>query len=91
MLRVAQVGLHVFYRRNPHADDLPAAAPEPRQAVYTAMPAGKEPPTLRLAAAILQKTDAAPAAPAAAKDAKAVIKAPDAAEPAVKPAEATAS
>jgi hypothetical protein len=94
MLRVAQVGLHVFYRFNPHADDAPAAAP-PQQAVYTALPAEQNPPTLRLAAAILQKPDAAPsapsAAPVAAKDIKAVTKAPEAAEPALKPTEAAAS
>jgi spore germination cell wall hydrolase CwlJ-like protein len=95
MLRVAQVGLHVFYRFNPHADDAPAAAPPPQQAVYTALPAEQNPPTLRLAAAILQKPDAAPsapsAAPVAAKDIKAVTKAPEAAEPALKPTEAAAS
>lgn len=96
MLRVAQVGLHVFYRLNPHARDLPAAAPEPQEAVFTAQAAGKEPPTLRLAVAVLQKPDApqtAPAAPAAGKDAKAVLKQPEPAVPdkAAKPAEATAS
>jgi hypothetical protein len=87
MLRVAQVGLHVFYRFNPHADDAPVAAPpQQQQAVYIALPAVKDPPTLRLAAALLQKPDAATpgpaAAPAAAKDVKAVTKAPETAEPA---------
>jgi spore germination cell wall hydrolase CwlJ-like protein len=86
MLRVAQVGLHVFYRFNPHADDAPVAEPPPQQAVYTALPADN-PPTLRLAAAILQKPDAAPPAPTAppvaAKDVKAAPKAPDAGEPAI--------
>jgi len=84
MLRVAQVGLHVFYRFNPHARDLPISAPEPQQAVFTAEPAGKEPPTLRLAAAILQKPDAAPTAPAAAKDAKPAMKQLDTAGPETK-------
>jgi spore germination cell wall hydrolase CwlJ-like protein len=87
MLRVAQVGLHVFYRFNPHADDAPVAAPpQQQQAVYIALPAVKDPPTLRLATALLQKPDAATpapaAAPAAAKDAKTVTKAPEPAEPA---------
>jgi spore germination cell wall hydrolase CwlJ-like protein len=94
MLRVAQVGLHVFYRFNPHARDLPTSAPEPEQAVYTALPTGKDQPTLRLAAALVQKLDAppTPAAPAG-KDAKAFDAAP-AAQPDVKPtksAEATGS
>lgn len=58
MLRVAQVGLHVFYRFNPHARDLqPTAAPEPQHAVFASAPAG-EAPTLRLAAALVQKPDA---------------------------------
>jgi spore germination cell wall hydrolase CwlJ-like protein len=87
MLRVAQVGLHVFYRFNPHTDDAPVAAPpQQQQAVYIALPAVKDAPTLRLATALLQKPDAATpapaAAPAAAKDAKAVTKAPEPAEPA---------
>jgi hypothetical protein len=104
MLRVAQVGLHVFYRFNPHARDLPISAPEPQQAVYTALPAGKDQPTLRLAAAIVLKPDAvsAPAASAAGKDAKAEVKSAEAAPAALakaaeseikaaKSAEATAS
>ena len=64
MLRVAQVGLHVFYRFNPHARDLPTDGPEPQHAVFTATPAGEQ-PTLRLAAALVQKADPAPQAPAA--------------------------
>jgi hypothetical protein len=76
MLRVAQVGLHVFYRFNPHARDLPAIdAPEPQRAVFTGAPAG-EAPTLRLAAALVQKADAPAAQP---KDAKAVAELPKAA------------
>ncbi|HZZ69806.1 MAG TPA: cell wall hydrolase, partial [Phenylobacterium sp.] len=48
MLRVAQVGLHVFYRFNPHA---PLTRPE-NQAVLTSLgPASN----LRLATAVLQK------------------------------------
>jgi hypothetical protein len=68
MLRVAQIGLHVFYRFNPHARDVsPTAAPEPQHAVFVSAPAG-EAPTLRLAAALVQKPDAqTPPAPAAAK------------------------
>ena len=78
MLRVAQVGLHIFYRFNPHARDLPTAAPEPEpeHAVFTAAPAG-EAPVLRLATALAQKADA-PAAPPAqpGKDAKPAVKLP---------------
>lgn len=79
MLRVAQVGLHVFYRFNPHARDLPISAPEPQRAVFTAQPAGDQ-PTLRLAAALVQKTDAPAAqpAPAPAKPAAELPKAPPA-------------
>jgi hypothetical protein len=95
MLRVAQVGLHVFYRFNPHADDAPVAAPAQQQAVYIALPAVKDPPPLRLAAALLQKPDtgssAPAAAPAAGKDAKAVTKTPDSAEPTLKSDTAAAS
>lgn len=95
MLRVAQVGLHVFYRRNPHAADLPASAPEPQQAVFTAQPAAKEPPTLRLAAAILQKPDADPPPPAPPPAAKPALKVLDAGalteNKAVKTADASAS
>ena len=58
MLRVAQIGLHVFYRFNPHAHDVsPIAAPEPQHAVFVSAPSS-EAPTLRLAAAIVQKPDA---------------------------------
>ena len=70
MLRVAQVGLHVFYRFNPHARDLaPTEAPEPQHAVFTSQPTGEQ-PTLRLAAALVQKADSPTPAPAAGKDAK---------------------
>ncbi|MFC3069035.1 cell wall hydrolase [Phenylobacterium soli] len=74
MLRVATVGLHVFYRFNPHARDA-IQAPEPQRAVFTSTDANL-PPTLRIAAAMTVKSDAsAPAAqPVAGKDAKAVVK-----------------
>ncbi|MDB5476713.1 MAG: hypothetical protein JWP49_2224 [Phenylobacterium sp.] len=80
MLRVAQVGLHVFYRFNPHARDLaPTAAPEPQRAVFTSMPAG-EAPTLRLAAALVQKADnPGPPQAAPSKDARPVAELPKAA------------
>jgi len=98
MLRVAQVGLHVFYRFGPGVRDLPISAPEPEQAVYAALPVGKDQPTLRLAAAIVQKPEPAQgqAAPAA-KDVKAEVtpsalaKAADAEVKGSKASEATAS
>jgi hypothetical protein len=79
MLRVAQIGLHVFYRFNPHAHDVnPIAAPEPQHAVFVSAPTG-EAPTLRLAAALVQKPDAqTPPAPAAAKAVAELPKAPPA-------------
>lgn len=64
MLRVAQVGLHVFYRFNPHApppiddDD----AEDPPQ--LTSAPASAA-PTLRLAAAVTAPTEAAKSTPEA--------------------------
>lgn len=84
MLRVAQVGLHVFYRFNPHAMALAGEG-------TPALPALSPPGSLGLAGAVLQKTSdvsagavagalpAAPAAeakaaPAAATDAAAVSK-----------------
>lgn len=82
MLKVAQVGLHVFYRLSPHAHT-DASPPEPvtQKAVFTSAPldTSKGQPEIRLAAALVQKPDPAPAdaAPAAAqagKDAKAVLK-----------------
>lgn len=48
MLRVAQVGLHVFYRFNPHA---PLTRPETRSVLTSLGPASN----LRLATAVLQK------------------------------------
>lgn len=77
MLRVAQVGLHVFYRRNPHAVDMDAPAVT-QHAVFTSAPADpKTQPTLRIATALVQKVDDKPAAAAqAGKDAKAVVELP---------------
>ena len=58
MLRVAKVGLHVFYRFNPHA---PAVQPDDR-AVFVNLPMGPA-SNLRLTTAVLAKTaDAAVAA-----------------------------
>jgi len=55
MLRVSQVGLHVFYRFNPHARSL---GPAPEQAVFVNLPAQAMAPTapLRLATAMVEKT-----------------------------------
>ena len=53
MLRVAQVGLHVFYRLNPHA---PAVRPmETERAVFVNLPMGPV-ANVRMATAVLQKT-----------------------------------
>lgn len=79
MLRVAQVGLHVFYRRNPHAMDIDPPAVT-QTAVFTSAPAdAKGQPTLRIATALVQKVDDKPAAAErSGKDAKAVVKLPEA-------------
>lgn len=58
-LRVAQVGLHVFYRFNPHAarpveSRLAEAHPTENRAVFVSMPAPSA--NIRLTTAILQKT-----------------------------------
>ncbi len=85
MLRVAQVGLHVFYRFNPHA---PAIRPEDRT-LFVSLPLGPA-SGLRLATAVLEKTaDATVAASGLAPQ-----PAPSAAEPrttGVKPPEPAAS
>ncbi len=84
MLRVAQVGLHVFYRFNPHAPIDPAVD----RAVMTGLPTAPA-TALRVTAAAIDRTlDATPAAPAAeaksatakAADAAAVVKASEAAD-----------
>ena len=93
MLRVAQVGLHVFYRLNPHAPLNPAAD----HAVFVSLPAAPA-PNARLAAPGLEKASAVTVAPTgqasdtAAKVASKIIDAPKA-EPSVaaQPAEAAAS
>jgi spore germination cell wall hydrolase CwlJ-like protein len=73
MLRVAQVGLHVFYRRNPHApppklDDQDDDAPQ-----FVGRPAPAQ-PDLRLAAAIVPPAEASAVKPA-------VVPTPDARPP----------
>lgn len=99
MLRVAQVGLHIFYRFNPHA---PLSRPEER-AVFVSLPIGPA-SNLRLAKAVLeQAADAAvtttglvPLSPPATAKAPAAPpaetpKALDSLSPSSRPAEATAS
>ena len=55
MLRVSQVGLHVFYRFNPHARSFDAA---PERAVFTSLPAQAMSPNapLRIATAMVETT-----------------------------------
>lgn len=54
MLRVAQVGLHIFYRLNPHApQNRPQDLPQDR-AVFVSLPMGPA-SSLRLATAVLEK------------------------------------
>jgi hypothetical protein len=68
MLRVAQVGLHVFYRFNPHAPR-PAILDRDDEGVdFVSAPAQPEPPTLRLAQALVVPTP--PPAPVPVSDAK---------------------
>jgi spore germination cell wall hydrolase CwlJ-like protein len=79
MMKVAQVGLHVFYRLSPHARP-EASPPEPLQqkAVFTSAPAGASgQPQLRLASAILVKPE--PLAPVPAHASQAGAPAPAAA------------
>ena len=66
MLRVSQVGLHVFYRFNPHARAFDAA---PEQAVFTSLPAQAISPNapLRIATAMVETTIDATLANAAAQ------------------------
>jgi spore germination cell wall hydrolase CwlJ-like protein len=84
MLRVAQVGLHVFYRSNPHA---PTSRPDDG-AVFVSLPMGPA-SNLRLATALLEKT----ADTTVAASGLAPQPAPSAAEPkaAAKPPEPPAS
>jgi len=89
MLRVAQVGLHVFYRLNPHAP----LNPIPERATYVSLPV----PAPRVAPPVLEKASAVALAPTgqatdtAAKAASKPADAPKLAEPAGQPAEAAAS
>ena len=55
MLRVSQVGLHVFYRFNPNARAFEA---EPQRAVFVNLPAQAMAPTapLRIATAMVEQT-----------------------------------
>ena len=52
MLRVAQVGLHVFYRFNPHAPMVSPAAPAQERAVFVSLPAAAPQPVLQKAASV---------------------------------------
>jgi hypothetical protein len=79
MLRVAQVGVHVFYKFSPYRNRaLPAAAPAMQQAVLTSGPTAHV-PELRVSATMDKAVEAslAPVSPDAAKS-----------QPAPKPAEA---
>lgn len=83
MLRVAQVGLHVFYRFNPHAP----AAPSEDRAVFVNLPMGPA-SNLRLTTAVLEKTaDAAVAATGLASPAAAMVPAAEAKTSPARPAE----
>jgi spore germination cell wall hydrolase CwlJ-like protein len=88
MLRVAQVGLHVFYRLNPHAPLNPATS---ERAVFVNLPAAAPKPVLEKASAVTL----APTGQAADTAAKVVAKAvdtPKATEPTLaQPADAAAS
>jgi spore germination cell wall hydrolase CwlJ-like protein len=84
MLRVAQVGLHVFYRFNPHA---PVARPDDDRAVFVNLPMGPA-SNLQLTTAVLAKTaDAAVAATGLASPAAATVPATEAKAAPAKPAE----
>jgi hypothetical protein len=79
MLRVAQVGLHIFYRVNPRAA---ATQPQVEHAVMISLPTAPA-NNLRLASALLEKTaDVTPAIPARGEPAPAKSAAPP-----VRPAE----
>jgi Cell Wall Hydrolase len=86
MLRVAQVGLHVFYRFNPHA---PLNRPEDRR-LLTSLPLGPG-SNLSLATAVLEKASdvtvaASGLSPAAPEPKAATVKGVDAAAKAAAPA-----
>jgi hypothetical protein len=67
MLRIAQVGLHIFYRTNPHSAALRGEAPEP--AVLTKLPA--PPSSLKIVAAVSRSLDQPAPARAAPETARA--------------------
>ena len=81
MLRTAQVGLHVFYRPNPHPQRKPAPQPDNPVVFASATPA--QPVELRLASAVLAPADDA-AAPLATAPVAAAPR-PAAPHPALKP------
>jgi spore germination cell wall hydrolase CwlJ-like protein len=91
MLRVAQVGLHVFYRLNPHAPLNPVAD----HAVFVSLPAPAPriaPPVLEKASAVTVTAPTGQAADTSAKAASKIIETPKAVETtASQPAEAAAS
>jgi hypothetical protein len=72
MLRTAQVGLHVFYRFNPHARRPAPVEAAADEAIFTSAPAAPPPVELRLAEMIPTPEAAMPAA-----EAKPVLKLPD--------------
>ena len=91
MLRVAQVGLHIFYRFNPHAPLAPAAddAGRDNRAVFVSLPVGPV-SNVRLATAVLQKTaDATAAATGLASGPDVKAAGPKPAEPAATAPKAT--
>jgi spore germination cell wall hydrolase CwlJ-like protein len=84
MRRVSQVGLHVFYRFNPHA--APAGPGNDRSVVFTSAPAPAAAPPLRLAEAMMAPIPAGkPAVPVI------VLAKPAEPRPAAKPVEPAAS
>ena len=62
MRRVAQVGLHVFYRFNPRKKAAPAIEAAPAETVLASLPAasGEGPTDIRLTSALLQQPAAQP-------------------------------
>lgn len=96
MLKVAQVGLHIFYRFNPHYHPAPDAAPaEPlrppiEHAVLTSSPLQPE-PQLRIAAALVKPQEPSPPGPSPAQVGKTAANGVAAAAQAGKPASAKTS
>ncbi|MFL5295548.1 MAG: cell wall hydrolase [Phenylobacterium sp.] len=80
MLRVAQVGLHIFYRRNPHAPAMQAG--EVEEAVFTSLPSAAG-SGIRLASAVAGKgADGMPAASSPSSEAAKAGAEPAASQPA---------